>query len=57
MATGSTASDQGESKQFLVQCEDCDLERTAVGRAEIETIATLHQEDTGHALVAVEWPL
>ena len=56
MATSETASGQGESKQFLVQCEDCDLERTAVGRAEIETIAAIHREDTDHALVAVEWP-
>ncbi|MFD1585990.1 hypothetical protein ACFR9U_03270 [Halorientalis brevis] len=56
MATSEPASDKEESKQFLVQCEDCTLEQTAIGRAEIEAIATVHQEDTGHALVAVEWP-
>lgn len=57
MATRGKTSDQSEPKRYLVQCDHCSLEQTADGRPEVEEIASTHRDETGHALVAVEWPV
>ena len=56
MATKQTSSDRGETKQFLVQCDECSYEEAATGRAEATQLGADHRQATGHELVALELP-
>jgi hypothetical protein len=50
------APGQGETRRFLVKCDGCSFERPAEGRDEATEIGDGHRRETGHELVAVEFP-
>lgn len=56
MVTKKTSSDRKETKQFVVNCNDCSFERTADGRDEAAHVGDGHRRETGHTLVAIEAP-
>lgn len=45
-----------QSKQYLVDCEVCPFEQMAEGRDKAKQVGTHHRLETGHELVAVEFP-
>lgn len=45
-----------ETRQYLVECDDCSFEATADGRDRAAQTARQHLADTGHDVVAVEVP-
>jgi len=50
------APGQGESRRFLVKCDGCSFEQSAEGRDEATEVGDGHRRETGHELVAVEFP-
>lgn len=56
MALKEAAPERGEARQFIVKCDGCSFERTAEGRDEATEIGNGHGRETGHELVAVEFP-
>lgn len=47
---------KGETKQFLVKCDECSLSYETESRNEARRIGTDHHRETGHEVIAVEWP-
>lgn len=43
-------------KQFKVSCEDCSFENEVKVRERAEALAHEHRVETGHDIVAVEFP-
>ena len=56
MPVKEQAPGQGETRRFLVKCDGCSFERPADGRDKATEIGNGHRQETGHELVAVEFP-
>lgn len=56
MATNETAPNQGEAKQYLVQCDGCAFAESAEGRDAATALGATHRDETDHAVVVIEVP-
>lgn len=56
MALEERSANQGDAKRFIVQCDECSFASEAEGRYEARGMGTTHHRETGHDVVAVEWP-
>lgn len=56
MVARGKAPDRGETKRYLVECDECDFERTVEGRDGATRVGDDHRRATGHEIVAVELP-